>query len=243
MSILVLTPLASARSRALSTGETEMLSEQELIASAKSGKREAFGELCDRHAKKIFRVTLRITRNREDAEDAVQDAFLSAFVHLKDFDERAKFATWLTRIAINAALGKLRKKRGMRELPMDEPGPAEESGHSLKFPTPLLTPKRHTTARNERKSSSRPLTVCVPEPERSWSLISCRNVRRMKPRRFWEFPPRPSRRACSMQEPALRRNAVVWQEIRHIEIPISGQSCQRFLGPAVRGTFPKGLRA
>ena len=83
MSILVMTPLGTARNSVRATGETQMLSEQELIASARSGKREAFGELCDRHANKIFRVTYRITRNREDAEDAVQDAFLSAFVHLK----------------------------------------------------------------------------------------------------------------------------------------------------------------
>ncbi len=150
MSVLAMTPLASARNTALSTGEKGMLSEQELIASAKSGKREAFGELCDRHAKKIFRVTHRITRNREDAEDAVQDAFLSAFVHLKDFDERAKFATWLTRIAINAALGKLRKKRGMRELPMDEPGPAEESRAQFEVPDSAPNPEE-TYHRNERK--------------------------------------------------------------------------------------------
>ena len=134
MSILVMTPLASARNSEPLAGETQMISEERLIARAKSGKREAFGELCDRHANKIFRVTFRITRNREDAEDAVQDAFLSAFVHLKDFDERSRFGTWLTRIAINAALGKLRKKRGMRELPMDEPGSTDEPRSHFEVP-------------------------------------------------------------------------------------------------------------
>lgn len=150
MSILVMTPLGTARNSVRATGETQMLSEQELIASARSGKREAFGELCDRHANKIFRVTYRITRNREDAEDAVQDAFLSAFVHLKDFDERSKFATWLTRIAINAALGKLRKKRGMRELPMDEPGSADESRSHFEVPDTAPNPEE-SYHRNERK--------------------------------------------------------------------------------------------
>jgi RNA polymerase sigma-70 factor, ECF subfamily len=150
MSILMMTPLASARSSALSTGEAQMLGEHELIASAKSGDREAFGELCDRHAKKIFRVTHRITRNREDAEDAVQDAFLSAFVHLRDFDERSKFATWLTRIAINAALAKLRKKRGVRELPIDEPGPADEARSCFEVPDTAPNPEE-TYHRNERK--------------------------------------------------------------------------------------------
>jgi RNA polymerase sigma-70 factor (ECF subfamily) len=150
MSILVMAPLALARNSGRSTDETETLSEQKLVASAKSGEREAFGELCDRHAEKLFRVTHRITRNREDAEDAVQDAFLSAFVHLGDFDERARFSTWLTRIAINAALGKLRKKRGMRELSMDEPSAADESQPHFEVPDTAPNPEE-TFHRNERK--------------------------------------------------------------------------------------------
>ena len=150
MSILVMTPLASARKSAISMGEPQISSEQELVASAKSGEREAFGELCDYHADKMFRVTYRITRNREDAEDAVQDAFLSAFVHLRDFDGRSKFATWLTRIAINAALGKLRKKHGMRELPMDEPGTGDEFRSRFEVPDRAPNPEE-TFHRNERK--------------------------------------------------------------------------------------------
>jgi RNA polymerase sigma factor (sigma-70 family) len=89
-----------------------------LLARAKKGNKEAFGELCKRHAEKIFHVTLRITRNREDAEDAVQECFLNALLHLNDFDERSLFSTWLTRIAINAALMKIRKVRTSRETPL-----------------------------------------------------------------------------------------------------------------------------
>jgi RNA polymerase sigma-70 factor (ECF subfamily) len=98
-------------------------SEEQLIAAAKTGRRAPFGELCERHVKKVFRFIYRIMRNREDAEDAVQECFLNAFVHLKDFDGRSQFATWLTRIAINAGLMKLRKNRGAREVPIDEPNP------------------------------------------------------------------------------------------------------------------------
>jgi RNA polymerase sigma-70 factor (ECF subfamily) len=99
-----------------------------LIAAAKSGGRAPFGELCERHVTRVFRVTHRILRNREDAEDAAQDCFLNAFVHLHSFDGRSQFVTWLTRIAINAALAKLRKKRGIREVPMDEPNASRERG-------------------------------------------------------------------------------------------------------------------
>jgi RNA polymerase sigma-70 factor, ECF subfamily len=116
----------SAQSDAAAVSDLRAWSEEQLIAAAKSGRRAPFGELCERHVKKVFRVIHRIMRNREDAEDAVQDCLLNAFVHLKDFDGRSQFATWLTRIAINAALMKLRKNRGAREIPIDEPNPSSE---------------------------------------------------------------------------------------------------------------------
>jgi RNA polymerase sigma-70 factor (ECF subfamily) len=94
----------SAQSDAAAVSDLRAWSENQLIAAAKGGRRAPFGELYERHMKRVTYVTRRITRNREDAEDAVQDCFLSAFVHLKDFEGRSRFATWLTRIAINAAL-------------------------------------------------------------------------------------------------------------------------------------------
>jgi RNA polymerase sigma factor (sigma-70 family) len=94
-------------------------SDSQLLSAAKKGDQAAFGELFERHAKKIFHSTLRITRNREDAEDALQDCFLSGLVHLNDFDGRSQLSTWLTRIAINAALMKLRRNRYSKEVPME----------------------------------------------------------------------------------------------------------------------------
>ena len=107
--------------------------EEQLIAAAKSGGRASFGELCERHMKRVSCVTRRIIRNREDAEDAAQECLLNAFVHLKDFDGRSQFATWLTRIAINSALVKLRKNRGAREVPIDEPNPSSEPVEQREF--------------------------------------------------------------------------------------------------------------
>ena len=97
----------------------QVASEVRLLSAARRGNQEAFGELCNRHAKKIFHVTLRITRNHEDAEDALQECFLNALVHLRDFDGRSLFSTWLTRIAMNAALMKLRRARTSRETPLE----------------------------------------------------------------------------------------------------------------------------
>jgi RNA polymerase sigma-70 factor, ECF subfamily len=116
----------SAQSDAAAVSDLRAWSEKQLIAAAKTGRRAPFGELCERHMKQVSCVTRRIIRNREDAEDAAQECFLNAFVRLKDFDGRSQFATWLTRIAINAALMKLRKNRGAREVPIDEPNPSSE---------------------------------------------------------------------------------------------------------------------
>jgi RNA polymerase sigma-70 factor, ECF subfamily len=126
MSILMMSAFSSAENNGIVTGNLEVWSEESLVAAARSGQRAAFGELCERNAKRIFRVARRITRNREDAEDAVQDSFLNAFVHLTDFDGRSRFSTWLTRIAINSALAKLRKNRRVREVPMEEPNATAE---------------------------------------------------------------------------------------------------------------------
>src|ERR1700674_2107093 len=82
-----------------------------LVAAAKSGDGAAFEELVNRYERKIFRLTMNITRNREDAEDAMQDAFLKSYAHLKDFQEDSRFYTWLVRIAANEALIRLRKIR------------------------------------------------------------------------------------------------------------------------------------
>jgi RNA polymerase sigma-70 factor, ECF subfamily len=115
-----------AQSAAPASSDLRSWSENQLIAAAKNGRRAPFGELCERHKKRVSCVTRRIIRNREDAEDAAQECFLNAFVHLKTFDGRSQFATWLTRIAINAALMKLRKNRKAREVPIDEPNPSSE---------------------------------------------------------------------------------------------------------------------
>ena len=91
-----------------------------LVAAAKAGDTSAFEELVERYERKIFRLTMNITRNREDAEDAMQDAFMKSYTHLKDFDGNSRFYTWLVRIAANEALMRLRKRRP-NQVSLDEP--------------------------------------------------------------------------------------------------------------------------
>jgi RNA polymerase sigma-70 factor, ECF subfamily len=91
-----------------------------LVAAAKRGDAAAFEELVNRYENKIFRLTRNITGNQEDAEDAMQDAFLKAYSHLDGFQGDSRFYTWLVRIAANEALMRLRKRRP-GQLSLDEP--------------------------------------------------------------------------------------------------------------------------
>ena len=86
-------------------------------ATVRSGETGTLDTWYGADAQKLFCTVRRITRNHEDAEDAVQDAFLRAFLHLQSFDGRSTFSTWLTRIGINSALMILRKRRNSREVP------------------------------------------------------------------------------------------------------------------------------
>jgi RNA polymerase sigma-70 factor (ECF subfamily) len=90
-----------------------------LVAAAKRGDRPAFTELWQRHSQCAFIAAYRITKNRADAEDSAQDAWMKAYLHLETFDCRAAFSTWVTRIAINSALMMLRKKRYHPETPLE----------------------------------------------------------------------------------------------------------------------------
>jgi RNA polymerase sigma-70 factor, ECF subfamily len=95
------------------------ISDEALVSTAKSGDANAFVELSKRHSNRVLLTTYRITRNWQDAEDALQDSLLKAFSHLNGFQEKSSFATWLTRIAINSALMILRKKRVCVEISID----------------------------------------------------------------------------------------------------------------------------
>ncbi|WP_433965432.1 RNA polymerase sigma factor [Tunturiibacter gelidiferens] len=103
------------------------MNDELLVLAAKSGDTTAFVELRRRHATKVMRTIYRVTRNWEDAEDALQDSFLLAYLHLNKFENRSTFASWLTRIAVNSALMILRKKRP-HEISIDDTRAGFEAG-------------------------------------------------------------------------------------------------------------------
>lgn len=97
------------------------LSEDVLISGAQAGHEWAFVALCLRHSKRILFMLYKITKNREDAEDSLQESVLKAFVHFADFNRASSFATWFTRITVNSALMILRRKRVRPEISTDAP--------------------------------------------------------------------------------------------------------------------------
>jgi RNA polymerase sigma-70 factor (ECF subfamily) len=103
--------LARDRSSSVTPGD------EELVASARQGNRRAFEELIERHEKKAYHIAFDFTRDREAAKDLSQDAFLKAFINLKNFDGRSGFYTWFYRILVNVCLD---HKRRQKRAPADE---------------------------------------------------------------------------------------------------------------------------
>ncbi len=94
----------------------EELSDSRLVGLAKTGDVEAFAELARRYQEKVFRTVLSLTRNRSDADDLTQEAFMHAFRALQGFKQEAGFYTWIYRIAVNLTLNFLKKSAPVRLL-------------------------------------------------------------------------------------------------------------------------------
>jgi RNA polymerase sigma-70 factor, ECF subfamily len=92
----------------------------DLVHASKNGDVAAFEQLVKRYDRKLLRIAQSVTRNREDSQDAVQEAFLKAYQNLAEFREHSQFSTWLIRITVNQSLMKLRKQRTIREVSLDE---------------------------------------------------------------------------------------------------------------------------
>jgi len=122
-----------------------------LVARAKSGSSGAFGQLYERHRARAYHTALRILRQREDAEDVVQQCFQRAFTNLARFRGDSRFSTWVTRIAINEALMLLRQRRANTPLTNTSYEDAE-SPFVLNLADETPTPEQ-TVAANELRAA------------------------------------------------------------------------------------------
>ncbi len=106
--------LAAAR------GAAGTLSDEEVVRRVRAGEQALFEVLVRRYNQRLYRVARSILRDDAEAEDVMQQAYVNAYTHLGQFADRARFSTWLTRIAVYEALGRLRRRKRVREVDVKE---------------------------------------------------------------------------------------------------------------------------
>jgi len=131
--------------------------EYAFLAAAKRGDSAAFETLCKQSATTVFHVARRMMRNTEDAEDVVQESFQQAFIHLN-----SRFSTWLSRIAINAALMKLRKKHRLLDVSLDESGETEEPSARIEVEDQGPNPEQLYAQQEQQRILSEAMNELTP---------------------------------------------------------------------------------
>ena len=144
--------------------------EYALLAAAKRGDSAAFEILCKQSANTVFRVARQMMRNNEDAEDVVQESFQQAFIHLKSFKGDSRFSTWLSRIAINAALMRLRKKQRKWDVSLDESAEIDESSSRLDVEDQGLNPEQLYAQKERERILSEAMKELTPGMRRAIEL-------------------------------------------------------------------------
>ena len=144
----------SAKTRIAAPAELEKAGDAKLVFLARQGVAAAFRAVMERNNRRLFRVARGVLKNDADAEDVVQETYLRAFANLDSYAGTAALSTWLTSIALNEALGRLRRRRPMIDI--DEiVGPAsaqgDRGGRVIPFPLvqPAASDPEHAAARAE----------------------------------------------------------------------------------------------
>jgi RNA polymerase sigma-70 factor, ECF subfamily len=132
-------------------------SEAALISLAQAGDREAFNELVLKHTSRIFRVSLRLLKNHEDAEDNLQNTLLKAFCQLRRFKKESQFSTWLFRIATNEALMSIRRRRS-RNIQKDASVAEDHERENFDVADPASNPERQYICKEYASAILRGLT-------------------------------------------------------------------------------------
>ena len=128
--------------------KTELLTDEEVIARVLSGETGMFEIVMRRHNQRLYRVARAILRNDGEAEDVMQDAYVRAYEHLGQFAGRAKFSTWLTRIAVHEALARQRRGNRYQELELM----AEREGDRMdRFASSAPDPEQHASNTEMRR--------------------------------------------------------------------------------------------
>src|SRR3954454_6771292 len=143
----------------------DRLSEADIVERARAGDREAFRAIMQRCNQRLFRIARAVVRDDAEAEDVLQEAYTRAFAAIEGFRGEAGIATWLTRIVLNEAHGRLRKRRPTVDL--DEVETAQASAQVLAFPgRPVSEDPEANAARAQIRRILEHAVDELPEPFR-----------------------------------------------------------------------------
>lgn len=132
-------------------GMSDLRSDAELIKSFKKGDAASFEELVRRYSDKAFNLASRLTRNREDAEEVLQDVFVTVYRKIAGFEGKSSFSSWLYRVTVNAALMKLRKRKQDQSMSLEDVSPQVKN--SVVAKNSEQTEGDRSASRNELKQA------------------------------------------------------------------------------------------
>jgi RNA polymerase sigma-70 factor (ECF subfamily) len=156
-------PIAAERLRP----DMSTWSDAELVSSARTGDEAAIRAIVKRNNQRLFRAARAIVRNDAEAEDVVQATYVQAFTNLKTFRAEAQLSTWLTRIALNEALGRVRRRRdfaGLEEIDMQTKAPG---GQILPFPSMAPADPEAELARSQARHLLEQAVDALPDEFRA----------------------------------------------------------------------------
>ena len=143
-----------------------------LVEGLRAGDSEAFRTLLNRYGARLLRLARRFLGNEEDARDAVQDAMVSVFKSIGNFESGSMLSTWLHRIVVNASLMKLRTKKRREEIDIEEYLPQfQEDGHQLEPSVPWTENAESMLERDELRAIVRKAIDQLPETYRIVLLL------------------------------------------------------------------------
>ncbi|MFO7567278.1 MAG: sigma-70 family RNA polymerase sigma factor [Enhygromyxa sp.] len=151
--------------------------EREIVEGMRAGDDRAFERLVREYVGPLHAVALRLLQNPADADDAVQEAFLSAFRNFESFRGDARLGTWLHRIVVNAALGRLRRRKRRAEHGAETVDLAEllpkfrENGYPEQFHAPWVQPAEELATRAETREQVRRMIDKLPDNYRTVLIL------------------------------------------------------------------------
>jgi RNA polymerase sigma-70 factor (ECF subfamily) len=135
----------------MAEGLDKQVPDEQLITKALTGDQRAYELLLVRHRKAIFHVVTKIVRNREEAQDLVQETFMKAFNALVSYRSEYKFSTWLYKIAANCAIDFVRKKR-IEALSLDRPIETKDGQVEIELPDSTWDPEKDLVRKQKLRS-------------------------------------------------------------------------------------------